>query len=172
MLLRPFEVRPRTFVGSKLKLSHTIRDPDMTLLHMFCLLGLCIVHPFCRMFTCYTGRHGHWTSTLDCNLSLQTTVMNMTESDHAGSPLLPQPDSTVTDAPTDRQWDSTVCSLRPCKVLLCGREGSGQTHVTAAALKLLQGVPIHTLSLPQLVMGGSGDAAAGLVEILQEAQRR
>lgn len=57
-------------------------------------------------------------------------------------------------------------------MLLCGREGSGQTHVTAAVLKLLQGVPIHTLSLPQLVVGGSGDAAAGLVEILQEAQRR
>ena len=109
---------------------------------------------------------------MEFNLSLQTTVMNMAESGHAGSPLQPQPDSSVTDAPSDRQWDSTVCRLRPCKVLLCGREGSGQTHVTAAVLKLLQGVPIHTLSLPQLVVGGSGDAAAGLVEILQEAQRR
>lgn len=57
-------------------------------------------------------------------------------------------------------------------MLLCGTEGAGQTHVSAAVLKLLQGVPIHTLSLPQLVIGGSGDTAAGLVELVQEAQRR
>lgn len=65
-----------------------------------------------------------------------------------------------------------LSGMRPCKVLLCGEEGSGQTHVAAAFLKLLQGVPIHAISLPQLVAGGSGDTAAGLVELMREAQHR
>ena len=61
---------------------------------------------------------------------------------------------------------------RPCKLLLCGEEWSGQGQVAGALLKLMQGVQVHTVSLPVLVMGGSGDAAAGLVQLLEEAVRR
>ena len=39
-------------------------------------------------------------------------------------------------------------------------------------LKLMQGVQVHTVSLPMLVAGGSGDAAVGLVQLLEEAMHR
>lgn len=61
---------------------------------------------------------------------------------------------------------------RPCKLLLCGEEDAGQAQVAGAVLKLLQGVQVHTVSLPVLVVGGSGDTSAGLVQMLGEALRR
>ena len=61
---------------------------------------------------------------------------------------------------------------RPCKLLLCGPEQAGQGQVAGVLLKLLQGVQVHTVSLPVLVVGGSGDAAAGLAQLLEEALRR
>ncbi|KAL3131264.1 hypothetical protein ABBQ38_000561 [Trebouxia sp. C0009 RCD-2024] len=61
---------------------------------------------------------------------------------------------------------------RPCKLLLCGEEDAGQAQVAGALLKLLQGVQVHTVSLPVLVLGGSGDTSAGLVQLLGEALRR
>ena len=60
----------------------------------------------------------------------------------------------------------------PCKLLLCGEEDAGQVRVAGAVLKLLQGVQVHTISLPVLVLGGSGDTSAGLVQLLGEALRR
>ena len=39
-------------------------------------------------------------------------------------------------------------------------------------MKLLQGVQVHTISLPVMVLGGSGDTSAGLVQLLGEALRR
>ena len=60
----------------------------------------------------------------------------------------------------------------PCKLLLCGEEDAGQCQVAGALLKLMQGVYTHTVSWPILVLGGSGDAAAGLVQLLEEALRR
>ena len=61
---------------------------------------------------------------------------------------------------------------RPCKLLLCGEEGAGQSLVAGALLKLAQGVQVHTISLPMLVAGGSGDASVGLVQLLEEAMHR
>ena len=61
---------------------------------------------------------------------------------------------------------------RPCKLLLCGEEDAGQVQVAGAVLKLLQGVHVHTVSLPVLVLDGSGDTSAGLVQLLGEALRR
>ena len=61
---------------------------------------------------------------------------------------------------------------RPCKLLLSGEEDAGQVQVAGAVLKLLQGVQVHTISLPVLVLGGSGDTSAGLVQLLGEALRR
>jgi len=61
---------------------------------------------------------------------------------------------------------------RPCKLLLCGEEGAGQRQVAGALLKLAQGVQVHTISLPMLVAGGSGDATVGLVQLLEEAMHR
>lgn len=63
-------------------------------------------------------------------------------------------------------------SPRPCKLLLCGEKGSGQALVAGALLKVVQGVQVHTISLPVLVLGGSGDTSAGLVQLLGEALRR
>lgn len=61
---------------------------------------------------------------------------------------------------------------RPCKLLLCGEEDAGQVRVAGAVLKVLQGVQVHTISLPILVLGSSGDTSAGLVQLLGEALRR
>ena len=61
---------------------------------------------------------------------------------------------------------------RPCKLLLVGEEDAGQAQVAGAVLKLVQGVQVHTVSLPVLVLGGSGDTSAGLVQLLGEALRR
>lgn len=63
-------------------------------------------------------------------------------------------------------------SPRPCKLLLCGEEDAGQGLVAGALLKVVQGVQVHTISLPVLVLGGSGDTSAGLVQLLEEALRR
>ena len=77
------------------------------------------------------------------------------------SPRIPLPDPTLEHP-----------HPRPCKLLLCGPEHAGQGQVAGALLKLLQGVQVHTVSLPVLVVGCSGDAAAGLVQLLEEALRR
>ena len=82
------------------------------------------------------------------------------------------PSSLASSAPPTAQQEEAERQTRPCKVLLCGQEGSGQGHVAAAVLKLLLGAAVHTLSLPTLVVGGSGDTTAGMVQLIQEALRR
>ncbi|KAL0047680.1 hypothetical protein WJX82_009150 [Trebouxia sp. C0006] len=75
-------------------------------------------------------------------------------------------------APTQDPDQQQQPTPRPCKLLLCGEEGAGQRQVAGALLKLAQGVQVHTISLPMLVAGGSGDATVGLVQMLEEAMHR
>ncbi len=89
----------------------------------------------------------------------------------AGNSIPPQSPlhDTAVKQDSGRQQQPTP---RPCKLLLCGEEGAGQSQVAGALLKLAQGVQVHTISLPMLVAGGSGDATLGLVQLLEEAMHR
>lgn len=84
----------------------------------------------------------------------------------AGTQSQKPPQAPVSEPPQAPQ------SPRPCKLLLCGEEDAGQALVAGALLKMVQGVQVHTISLPVLVLGGSGDTSAGLVQLLGEALRR
>ncbi|KAL0019633.1 hypothetical protein WJX77_006506 [Trebouxia sp. C0004] len=103
----------------------------------------------------------------------------LTELGAIQAPPLYQPGSSVPPqrplhcaAPTqDSGWPQQP-TPRPCKLLLCGEEGAGQSQVAGALLKLAQGVHVHTISLPMLVAGGCGDATVGLLQLLEEAMHR
>ena len=82
-------------------------------------------------------------------------------------PRRPAPPPAPLSDPTHQPQTS-----HPCKLLLCDEEDAGQVHVAGAVLKLLQGVQVHSISLPVLVLGSSGDTSAGLVQLLGEALRR
>ena len=88
------------------------------------------------------------------------------------SSAAPKTQDTLPDGQHDPTQHLPTPSPRPCKLLLCGEERAGQSLVAGALLKLVLGVQVHTLSLPMLVAGGSGDATVGLVQLLQEAMHR
>lgn len=55
---------------------------------------------------------------------------------------------------------------------MAGEGDLGQARVAGALLWLLEGCPIHTLSLPALIMAGQGDACKGVVTAVQNALRK
>lgn len=65
---------------------------------------------------------------------------------------------------------------RPCRLLLAGAGDRGQQAVAGAALKLLSscggGEGWSTVSLPELVVAGGGDASAGCTSLMRSALRR
>lgn len=63
-------------------------------------------------------------------------------------------------------------SYLPCRLLLWGEGEQGQEAAAGALLKLLDGCPVHCLSLPSLVVEGGEDATAGCVALVNEALRR
>lgn len=58
------------------------------------------------------------------------------------------------------------------RLLMLGDGELGQEAGAATLLKLFEGCPICTLSLPSLLMHGAGDATSGCVSLVSEALRR
>ena len=46
---------------------------------------------------------------------------------------------------------SLVLHTQRPRVLVCGREGSGQSHLGPAVLDALEGLPVHSVGLPSLL---------------------
>ncbi len=46
---------------------------------------------------------------------------------------------------------SLVLHTQRPRVLICGREGSGQSHLGPAVLDALEGLPVHSVGLPSLL---------------------
>ena len=46
---------------------------------------------------------------------------------------------------------SLVLHTQRPRVLICGREGSGQSHLGPAVLDVLEGLPVHSIGLPSLL---------------------
>lgn len=46
---------------------------------------------------------------------------------------------------------SLVLHTQRPRVLICGREGCGQSHLGPAVLDALEGLPVHSVGLPSLL---------------------
>ena len=59
-----------------------------------------------------------------------------------------------------------------CRLLLAGEGELGQEAAAGALLRLLEGLEVHAISLPALIVAGNGDACQGCVSLIHEALRR
>jgi len=46
---------------------------------------------------------------------------------------------------------SALCLVQRPRLLICGAEGAGQSHLAPALLHALEGLPIHAIGLPSLL---------------------
>jgi hypothetical protein len=47
--------------------------------------------------------------------------------------------------------DGPLCLVQRPRMLICGAEGAGQSHLAPALLHTLEGLPIHAIGLPSLL---------------------
>jgi len=52
------------------------------------------------------------------------------------------------------------------RLLICGEEGSGQSHLGPALLYALEGLPVHALGLPSLLSDASARSVLFLITLL------
>ncbi|KAL4856200.1 putative AAA domain-containing protein [Chlorella vulgaris] len=89
----------------------------------------------------------------------------------ASSPL-PAAASAAGEGDEERQLEQLGRSYAPCRLLLCGEGEQGQEAVAGALLKLLDGCPVHCISLPSLVAEGGDDLSGACVALVSESLRR
>lgn len=48
-------------------------------------------------------------------------------------------------------WAAAMSGVQRPRLLICGREGAGQSHLAPAVLYALEGLPVHAIGLPSLL---------------------
>jgi hypothetical protein len=77
------------------------------------------------------------------------------------------------DGPPAFNWaaGASLGVQRP-RLLICGAEGAGQTHLGPAVLYALEGLPVHAIGLPSLLSdAGARAPEEALVHAVVEARR-
>jgi len=79
------------------------------------------------------------------------------------------------EIPDEEPYEDVPARCLPCqrpRMLLCGREGSGQSHLAPAVLYSLEGLPVHAIGLPSLLSDASARSPEeALVHAVVEARR-